>query len=277
MLTHFRFYAAVAAITGAGALVLAAANPASADAYPKAIEGAIAGGVQVVKSFPAASGLTGWVLSEGGRYSIVFTTADRKTLLAGVLINENGENLSSQYEDKYVPKPDFGALFPQLEKSAYVTERAAKNPKNVIYVFSDANCPFCHYTWQALQPYEKAGLQVRWIPVAVLGPTSLPKAIAIMAASDKTAAFRRQEENSGKNWTPSAGASESAQPAIAQRIRDNALLMRKFGITGTPGVVWKDARGNVQVNGGMPRLSELPAITGLPEQQIDDPALQRFR
>lgn len=277
MFKHYRFYAAVAATIAASAVILVAANPASAEDYPKPIQGAVASGVQVVKSFPAASGLTGWVLSQGGRYSIVFTTADRKTLLAGVLIDENGENLSSQYEEKYVPKPNFGALFPQLEKSSYVIEGAAKNPKNVIYVFFDANCPFCHYTWQALQPYEKAGLQVRWIPVAVLGPTSLPKAIEIMAASDKTAAFRKQEENSGKSWTPSAASSETAQPAIVQRIRDNATLMEKFGIAGTPGVVWKDAHGSVQVKGGMPRLSELSAITGLPEQKVDDPALQRFR
>jgi len=277
MFKHFRFYGALAVTIAASAAILAAANRASAEDYPKAIQGAVAGGVQVVKHFPAASGLTGWVLSQGGRYSIVYTTADKKTLLAGALIDENGENLSSQYEEKYVPKPDFGALFPQLEKSSYVTEGAAKNPKNVIYVFFDANCPFCHYTWQALQPYEKVGLQVRWVPVAVLGPTSLPKAIEIMAASDQAAALRTMEQNSGKNWTPSAGSSETAHPAIVQRIRDNAVLMEKFGIGGTPGVVWKDGQGRVQVKGGMPRLSELPAITGLPEQKIDAPALQRFR
>jgi thiol:disulfide interchange protein DsbG len=33
----------------------------------------------------------------------------------------------------------------------------------------------------------------------------------------------------------------------------------------------------VNVKGGMPRLSELPGITGLPEQKNDDPALAKFR
>jgi hypothetical protein len=42
-------------------------------------------------------------------------------------------------------------------------------------------------------------------------------------------------------------------------------------------VVWKEGQGSVQVKRGMPRLSELQAISGLPKQTIDAPALQRFR
>jgi thiol:disulfide interchange protein DsbG len=147
----------------------------------------------------------------------------------------------------------------------------------VLYVFVDPNCPFCHFTWMALQPYEKAGLQVRWIPVAMLGPTSMPKAIEVMAAKDKTAAFRKMEENQGKSWAPSPSSSESSNQAVAAQIRANGELMERFGIAGTPGVVWKDRQGKVNVKGGMPRLSELAAITGLPEQKIDDPALAKFR
>ena len=90
--------------------------------------------------------------------------------------------------------------------------------------------------------YEKVGLQVRWIPVATLGPTSMPKAIEIMAAADQVAAFRKMEENHGK-----------------------------------PGVIWKDKQGKVQVKGGMPRLSELAAITGLLEQRNGNSSLDKFR
>lgn len=249
----------------------------AAEAYPKVIQGAVDNGVKVVKTFPASSGLTGWVLMEGARYSIVFTTADKKTLLMGALIDENGENLSAQYAEKYIPKPDLGTLYRELEKAAYVVEGTAKDPKSVIYVFVDANCPFCHLTWKALQPYEKAGLQVRWLPVATLTPTSMPKAIDVMTAPDKTAAFRKMEENHGKNWAPSAKATESANPVVAASIRKNGELMEKIGISGTPGVIWKDKQGRINVKGGMPRLSEIPMITGLAEQKIVDPDLDRFR
>src|SRR3569832_2340925 len=83
-----------------GLLVAASVSARPAAPYPKAIQGVVDKGVKVVKSFPAASGLTGWILSQGGCYSIVFITSDKKTLLAGALIDENGENLSAQYEEK---------------------------------------------------------------------------------------------------------------------------------------------------------------------------------
>lgn len=248
-----------------------------AESNPKVLQPAISSGLKVVRQFPATSGLTGWVLSQGGQHSLVYITADKKTLLAGALIGENGENLSAKYEEKFIPKPDFSAAFQQLDSAAYVVEGPPKAPKSSVYVFVDPNCPYCHFLWQALQPYEAAGLQVRWIPVATLGPTSMPKAIEILAAADKTAAFRQMEQNHGKPWSPSKQASETAQPAIAAAIKKNGLLMAAFGLAGTPGVVWRDKQGKVQVKSGMPRLSELPAITGLPEQVINDPSLAKFR
>jgi len=262
-----------------GAVAMFGGTPAafSAETYPKPIQQAADAGVKVESTFPAASGLTGWVLSQNGQHSIVFTTADKKTLIAGTLIGEDGENLLSTYEKKHLPRPDLTALAQELDKSAYVAEGTMQKPGKIIHVFVDANCPFCHYTWKALQPYEKAGLQVRWILVDTLGPTSLPKAIEVLAARDKTAAFKAMEENHGKPWTPSAKASASASQDVAAGIRKNTELMARFGLGGTPGVIWKDGQGKVNVKGGMPRLSELPGITGLPEQKNADPALEKFR
>ena len=249
----------------------------AAQQTPPALARAVDAGVKVVRQFPAASGLTGWVLSQGARHSLVYTTADGKTLVAGALIDERGQNLSAKYEDMYIPQPDFAAAYAQLEKSAFIAEGSIKNPKSVIYAFVDPNCPYCHFMWRAVQPYEAAGLQVRWIPVATLGPTSMPKAIEVLAAPDKTAAFRRMEENHGKPWKPDAGKTEQSHPSVAASIRRNGELMDAFGIGGTPGVVWRDKQGKVQVKSGMPRLSELPSITGLPEQRVTDPALAKFK
>lgn len=249
----------------------------AAEPVPAVLNQAVNAGVKVVRSFPAASGLTGWVLSQGGRYSVVYTTADRKTLVAGELIDERGQKLSDAYEDQFVPKPDFAAAYKRLEKSAYVVEGPGQAAKNVVYVFVDPNCPFCNMAWRALQPYEAIGLQVRWIPVATLGPTSLPKAVEVLAASDKTAALRRMEANHGKPWTAPAGISGTSHPGINKQILENGEIMNLFGIAGTPGIIWRDKQGTVRVKSGMPRLSELPALTGLPEQKITDPALARFR
>ncbi|QNA88710.1 thiol:disulfide interchange protein DsbG [Massilia sp. Dwa41.01b] len=260
---------AIAAVTFAS--FVHAAQP-----VPAVLNGAVSAGVKVVKQFPAPSGLTGWVLAQGGKHSIVYTTADKKTLIAGVLIDERGQNLSSVHEAAQVPQTDLSAAFAKLEKSAFVAEGTARNPKSVIYAFVDANCPFCHYLWQAVQPYEAAGLQVRWIPVATLGPTSMPKAISVLAAKDKVAAFRQMEENHGKPWTAPAGVSESSHPAIATSIQANGEAMAAFGIGGTPGIVWRDKQGKIRVKSGMPRLSEIPSMTGLPAQRNTNPALEKF-
>ena len=251
-----------------------AAQPAPA---PAVLNAAVSAGVKIVKQVPAPSGLTGWVLAQGGKHSIVYTTADKKTLIAGVLIDESGQNLSSLHEAAQVPQPDLAAAFAKLEKSAFVAEGATRNPKSVIYAFVDANCPFCHYLWQAVQPYEAAGLQVRWIPVAMLGPTSMPKAISILAAKDKLAAFRKMEENHGKPWTAPPSLNQSSYPAVAAAIQANGQSMEAFGVGGTPGIIWRDKQGKVRVKSGMPRLSELPGITGLPMQPNADPTLEKFK
>jgi thiol:disulfide interchange protein DsbG len=262
------------------ALALAAATLMSsafaAQAVPKVLNGAVSAGVKVIKQFPAASGLTGWVLSQGGKYSVVYTTADGKTLIAGALVDERGQNLSQLYEAAQVPQPDLSAAFRQLEKTSYVAEGSSTNPKSVVYAFVDANCPYCHYLWQAVQPYQAAGLQVRWIPVAMLGPTSMPKAVSILAAADKAAAFRTMEENHGKPWNAPAGISATSHPALVAAIQKNGEAMDGFGIGGTPGIVWRDKQGKVRVQSGMPRLSELPGITGLPEQRNTNPGLEKF-
>jgi thiol:disulfide interchange protein DsbG len=244
---------------------------------PPVLERAVRAGVKVVRQFPAASGLTGWVLSQGTSHSLVYTTADGKTLVAGALVDERGQNLSAQHEDMYIPKPDSAAAFAQLEKSAFVAEGSMKKPKSIIYAFVDPNCPFCHYLWRAVQPYQAAGLQVRWIPVATLGATSMPKAIEVLTASNKTEAFRRMENNHGSPWKPQAGKTEQNHPSVAASIYKNGELMEQFGIAGTPGVVWRDSKGKVHVKSGMPRLSELPSMTGLPAQRITDPGLAKFK
>ncbi|TEA75228.1 thiol:disulfide interchange protein DsbG [Allopusillimonas soli] len=187
--------------TGLPALALAvalSASPSWAETYPTVIQDAVAKGVKVVTTFPAASGLKGWVLQQDDTYSIVYTTSDNKTLLAGTLIDEHGEDLTAQYEAQYVPKPDVASLYAQLADTGYIQEGTADNPARTLYIFVDGNCPYCHYTWIALQAYQKVGLQVRWIFVDTLGPTSMPKALQVLSADDPAAAFRNLEENFGK-------------------------------------------------------------------------------
>ena len=171
-------------------------------------------------------------------------------------------------------KRDYAALFAQLEKADAVVE-GAKEPKRVLYVFWDANCYYCNLTWRALQPYQKAGLQVRWVPVAYQKDNSGALAAAVMGAKDRAAALRENETRyRAKSYDGGIRAAAKVPPELAIELEDNFTLMGRFGMSGTPALVWKDEKGAVRTNLGLPPLSKLPAITGLPEQKIDDPELQ---
>jgi thiol:disulfide interchange protein DsbG len=172
---------------------------------------------------------------------------------------------------------DRAPLFAQLEQARRIVEGAQK-PATVLYVFFDPNCYYCNLTWKALQPYEKAGLQVRWVPVAYQKESSAGMAAAMLLARDPAVALRENETRyKPKNYDGGIKPLSEVPPGIAKALEANMNLMRRFGAQGTPALVWKDAKGNIGFRNAVPRLSELPRITGLPEQQIEDPDLAEFR
>lgn len=171
----------------------------------------------------------------------------------------------------------YAALFAQLEKID-VIEEGAKPPKSVLYVFFDANCLYCQLTWKALQPYEAVGLQVRWVPVAYQQPSSVTRAAAIMLAADRVAALRINETGYNANrFDGGIKPVEQVSESWVAQFQANTKLMQTFGAPGTPALVWKDFAGKVRIKVGVPRLSELPQMTGLPAQVNDDPELKEFR
>lgn len=192
--------------------------------------------------------------------------------LAAVLLS--GAGMAA--ERKNAPR-DVAALFAQVESADAVVEGPA-SAKHVLYVFFDANCFYCHLTWKALQPYQAAGLQVRWIPVAYQQPSSVGRAAAIMQAPDRAAAMRLNETGyDASRYDGGITPSNDVSNHLRAQLEANTALMRAFGAPGTPLVVWKTANGAVRYNIGVPRLSELPSITGLPSQAVDDPELKAFR
>lgn len=240
-------------------------STAASAALPVPLQLAIQGGLKVEKNFQAAGGLKGWVLSEGpGRNMVVYTTEDGEVAIAGTMLDAKGQNLTAKYIEQYAPKVDYSKAWPRLESSAYIAEGAkGKAVKSVIYAFEDANCGYCHLAWKALQPYEKAGLQVRWIPVAFLGKDSANKAAAVMTAKDPAVAMAEMHANYGKqsdaNTTP-------VSPEIKAKLDANAKLMNELGFRGTPAILYKDKTGKVVAQDGMPKPNMLPVITGLPAQ-----------
>jgi thiol:disulfide interchange protein DsbG len=167
-------------------------------------------------------------------------------------------------------------MWSTLEKAPVVIT-GAKGPqvKAVIYAFLDPNCIFCHLAWKAFKPYEKAGLQVRWLPVAFLSATSAPKAAAIMQSDDPTAALDRHETNYKAGGIEHQGV--AVKDDTRAKLESNNKLMKSFGFNGTPALVYKDVRtGKVLAKNGMPRLAELPVIFNLPAIPNTDADLTKF-
>jgi len=200
-----------------------------------------------------------------------------QSVLVGMAFLCTAAFCEDQPKPQYASKPEYRALFLELEKAEVITE-GAKDAKSVLYVFFDPNCFYCNLTWKALQPYEKVGLQVRWVPVAYQKPSSVGRAAAIMKAPDRVVALRENEINYDRpHFDGGIKPMDKVQAELTAQLQANIDLMRKFGVPATPLLVWKDNNGNVQMKPGVPRLSQLPGITGLPEQAVVDPELANFR
>ncbi|HTT06316.1 MAG TPA: thiol:disulfide interchange protein DsbG [Steroidobacteraceae bacterium] len=242
---------------------------------PPALQLPLRQGFRIIRSFKAVSGLTGWVLQGPDRaYALVYTTADGQTLFAGDLLNSAGDSLSDTYSRQFLPAPDLTALWTRLQKANVVVTGAQAAPKATLYVIMDPNCIYCHMLWIALQPYEKAGLQVRWIPVGFLHQDSEAKAAALLKGG--AAALAQCQEHFDVNAESGGIAGITITPDLRSELAANLQLMHDSNTQGTPGLFYKDVAGHVVAQDGMPSLSQLPSITGLPPQSETDPQLARF-
>lgn len=275
-------------ITGLCTVTYAADKKTKADApvstiasatqeMPKVLQFMQNAGFKFEKSFPAIGGITGYVVSsaKSSEQTLIFLNPDKKSLFVGALIDETGQNLTQVYASKYFTKPEYNAIYNEVEKSAaYLVTGEKKNPKMIMYAFMDPNCIFCHLAYKALLPYTQKGLQVRWIPVAFLKQDSGAKAAALLASkdADKSMADLNAQFSSG-NFGQGTAVDAKTQLFLTQ----NRSFMDKIGSQGTPLFIYKDSTGKANVRSGMITLNEIPTITGIPFIPNDDPELKRFQ
>lgn len=252
------------------------ASPSVSSAnYPLALDHPLRAGFTVVREFSAVSHLSGWVLrGPHGRYHIVYTTPDGHTLISGRVLTAAGVNLTARYTALYAPKLNLDALWHEFATQGTVIVAGARHPKSIIYVIMDPNCIFCHMLWIALRRYEAVGLQVRWIPVGFLHKDSPAKAAALLKGGNPVLTamqekFNVRRESGGVPGIP-------ITPKLKAELAANMALMHAGHVMGTPGIFYRDAAGHVHFKDGMPLLSELPAITGLPAQKENAPILAQF-
>jgi thiol:disulfide interchange protein DsbG len=136
--------------------------------------------------------------------------------------------------------------FASLDKSAGFME-GTNGP--ILYAFHDLNCPSCAQFWQMTrQPINAGIIRVKWIPVAILGPTSKPKASSLLANPNPVVALA-QHEAKIQSIPPSASAAAFEAPVDG----NNALLtMVANGQPATPMLVTRGADGKPAIVRGLP-------------------------
>lgn len=235
-----------------------------------------AGSMEVQKSFPGPSGLTGWVVKDvaNNKQVVLFSTADQNTVLAGMLLDKDGNNLSAAYAEQHIPKPDYTAAFDDISANGAFAIEGNPKAKAEVTVFYDVNCGFCKLFHKMMQPSIDAGdVRVRYLPVAILGADSGPKGAALLASKDV-----------GKSMAAAVGgqAEQSSDKALLAKVASNTVLMKKHGFSGTPAVLYKATSGKdsaVIISSGLPTASELfknLGINGYMDKLKADPQLAQY-
>jgi len=163
-----------------------------------------------------------------------------------------------------------------LERAQWIADGRDDAPRKV-YVFFDATCKYCTKFWSDARPWVDAGkVQLRYLMVGVISPTSPGKAAALLADPDpakRLLAYERahafgvaRSMTGGPHHSfddPALAPLAAIPPAIAQQLVANERLMDALGIHGTPGLVYRGLGGQATVRSGYPP-DELAVIMGTP-------------
>lgn len=227
--------------------------------YPAPIQALEAQGLEVLGTFNAPSGLTGYAGIAANNPVSIYVTGDGSHALIGTLIDADGQDAGADAMRDLVVKPMSERTWSKLEKATWVLDGKADAPR-VVYTFTDANCPYCHSFWEAARPWVDAGkVQLRHVMVGVIRQDSANKAAAILKAPSPGAALAENERNQSSGGIKPL-ATVPAQ--VMTQLDSNQRLMLELGFQGTPGILFHDEQGNVQRRAGMPQGNDLNVVLG---------------
>jgi len=113
----------------------------------------------------------------------------------------------------------------------------------IIYFFFDPNCPHCNEAFRRIAPILQAepDLQLRYVPMGVLLPSSAGKAAAIMQSQDPLKAYHQMEEGYGFSTEGDGGAiapAKKIESSTQQALDANYAIFSDNHIPGMPLIVF---------------------------------------
>ena len=215
------------------------------------------GEAKAEKVFPGPGGLTGIEVTLQGHPTVAFATADGQYLIAGPVLNKQGEDEAhtAMVRLGLIPKPaSAGAL---AAKAAGADSFVLGTGGPEITAFVDPNCIFCHKFYEEAKPLIDAGkLRVRYVVVAFLKPSSTPKAAAILGAADPAAAMAKNEKGFD-TVTEEGGIAPAQNPAAAtlSAVENNTKLLGESGEMATPTLIYCNPKGEPTLVHGLGKES----------------------
>ena len=204
------------------------------------LESVTHGQAKAEKVFPGPGGLTGIEATLQGHPTVAFVTADGKYLVAGPVLNTQGEDEAHAAMMKLglIPKPASAATM--AGKAAHADSFVLGTSGPEITAFVDPNCIFCHKFYEEAKALIEAGkLRVRYVVVAFLKPSSAPKAAAILGATDPAAAMAENEKGFDEE-TEEGGIKPAQNPGAAtiSAVDNNTKLLGDSGEMATPTLIY---------------------------------------
>ncbi|MDY0329580.1 MAG: thioredoxin fold domain-containing protein [Thiomonas sp.] len=150
-------------------------------------------------------------------------------------------------------------ILANIGKATFIAEGKGQR---AIYIFFDPNCPFCHELYKKLRGFVgRDGVQLRWIALGMLTPSSLPKAAAILQSPDPLKAFYKNEDDYdfAANGQPGGGIEPAAAitPKVRAALAANLALYNSEKLFGVPVVVWRKADGRADMIIGVPSDAQI--------------------
>ena len=159
----------------------------------------------------------------------IYITGDGNYALSGAdLLNLAGrENLSERRRNEYRAR-----MLHAIPPEEFI-EFAPRNPRHVLYVFTDVNCGYCRKLHNDVPELNSKGIAVRYLAYPVIGdPVQAKRAmVSVWCAADRRAAL-----------TKAKAGREIAQVSCASPVDKQTRLGQDFGVNGTPAMYTQDGR-----------------------------------
>ena len=161
-----------------------------------------------------------WVSLEG--MSSVYATSDGKYIIQGDVIRLGDKTLHNVSEglQSEVTKKELA----KLQTKDLIVYKAKGKTKHVVYVFTDASCPYCHKLHEQMDEINSKGIEVRYIAWP-RGEQFIPAMESVWCSENRQEAFNQAI----------AGAQLPAATCKTP-VRDMYQMGLNIGVNGTPAI-----------------------------------------